>query len=362
MAKGKLIAVDACNPKFRGQLCSGAWTLCLGAGISRDISPTWFDLARNIVNEIFSSSYDGPAFGKLIEDSGWNLDAWIQAAANEHLQQGKAPSDFVDLIEGQLYSTIKAKAAGTRIAKDLVRVLNHPTEASKDHVIAVCEFFEANFSDCSLLDVTRFLIDAETKEKNPLAVLTFNADTLLETLIYLFQRRAHYLGPGPYGHPDYPYRTVQRPNDVPRKGIPIYHCHGAITPRGPHVSKPRDSRDRLIFLENEYLRVATTSAAWPESAFLFYAQTTRMVFVGLSMADANIRRWMNSAHIEEKHDLGLIATGTPVNPAHLWVSRKPTDPKLERLKSVALTHLGIRPAWIAGWKHLGEGLNNLAAM
>jgi SIR2-like domain len=362
VSAGVLVAVDATAPNFRGHFGSVSWTLCIGAGISRDISPTWFDLARNIVNDAFGSAYDGAAFEKLIQDSGWNLDAWIQAAANEHLRKGKAPADFADLIEDQLYSNIKAVASGTGLAKHLVRVLNHPTEASKKHVMQVCEFFETNFSNCSLLQLAHFLIEAEAKGKNPVSVLTFNADTLLETLIYLFLRRAHYLGPGPHGHPDFPYRPVQRPSDVPHAGIPICHCHGAITPRGPGIPRPRDSRDRLIFLESEYLKVAAVSASWAATSFLYYAQTSRMVFVGLSMADANIRRWMNAANIENEHDLRLRASGSRVNPPHLWVSRKPSDPIQERIKLAALLHLGIRPAWIAAWGNLRAGLNNLAAM
>lgn len=362
MANGKLVSVEASHVKFRGQLNSSGWTLCIGAGISRDIAPSWFDLARNILNEVFSSHYTEAEFRKLIENSGWGLDAWIQAAANEYLLNGKTSEDFTDLIEDELYGKIKAKASGTRLAGDLVKVLNNPLQASKEHIIQVCEFFESNFPDCSLLETTHFLIDSEAAQKNPVAVLTFNADTLLETLIVLFERRKHYSGPGPYGHPLLPYRSVRRPSDAPRRGIPIYHCHGAITPRSAGSSDHRDSRDRLIFLENEYLKVATTSAAWPESLFLFYAQTTRMVFLGLSMADSNIRRWMNSAYIEEKHDLTLIAKGTPVNPSHLWVTKRPADSALERINLVALNHLGIRPAWLDDWRFLRASLNNLIAM
>jgi hypothetical protein len=360
MGSGKLGAVDATGEKYKGTLrTSRAWTLCLGAGVARGIFPDWSELARNVVNEAFAASYDNDKFRKLVSDSGWSLDAWIQAAANEYLQRGKTRADFIDLIESQLYGTIRSRAASPRLANHIEHVLNTRGYAHKRQVAEVCEFFEAEFAGCSLLQVIRFLLESPETDSNPCAVLTFNADTLLETLLSLFQQRQRLKGEE--RKHDVVYYSLQRPNDASRKGVPIYHCHGAITPRSPNVDKPRDSRDRLVFLEEEYLKVASSPSMWPASAFLFYAETTRMVFAGLSMADPNIRRWMSSAHAEERHDLQQLARSAVVNPTHLWIQRKPQTPDLERIRLVALTHLGIRPAWISGWDQLYSALKNLLA-
>jgi hypothetical protein len=125
---------------------------------------------------------------------------------------------------------------------------------------------------------------------------------------------------------------------------------------------PKDCRDRLVFLEQEYLRIASTSASWPETLFLFHAQTTRMVFAGLSMSDANIRRWMSSSETELTADREHISKGKRVNPEHLWITRRATDQALNRIKLVSMVHLGIRPALIDSWADLESGLSNMLAL
>jgi hypothetical protein len=361
-----LVAVQATNPKFRGCIAPGRWTLCLGAGISRGITPTWFDLTRTIVNETFGSSYDQTAFEKIVGASGWSLDAWIQAAANEYVASGKKIDEFHEIIESNLYGDLRKKAAGLPIEKHLLQVLNNPIREQRNRVIAVAEFFENTYGNTSLLKIVRFLIAAAQRNRKPHAIITFNADTLLETLIYIFLRRDHYRGPGPHGHPLYHYKSVSRPTALAHhqyiEKTPIFHCHGTIMPKRTITAKPNDSRDRLIFLEQEYLRVANTTAAWPETLFLFHAQTTQMLFAGLSMSDANIRRWMRSSEVELTLDHELIFKGTRVNPEHLWITREPVEAHAKRLELVSMLHLGIRPAWINDWSQLELGLSNMLAL
>jgi hypothetical protein len=210
------------------------------------------------------------------------------------------------------------------------------------------------------------LIKAAQRERKPHAIITFNADTFLETLIYLFLRRDHYRGPGPHAHPLYHYKAVNRPSLIAhhqyKQKTNIYHCHGTIMPPPGAPARVKDSRDRLIFLEQEYLRTASTSASWPETLFLFHAQTTRMIFAGLSMSDANIRRWMSASEAELALDHGHVFSGKRVNPEHLWITRKPTDATLARIELVSMIHLGIRPAWIAGWAEVELALSNLLAL
>ena len=133
-------------------------------------------------------------------------------------------------------------------------------------------------------------------------------------------------------------------------------------PRQTPPASPKDSRDRLVFLEEEYLRIASTSASWPEALFLFHAQTTRMIFAGLSMSDANIRRWMRASETETLQDLEKISSGRRINPEHLWITRRPADSALSRLKLVSMLHLGVRPAWIEEWNELERALRNMLAL
>jgi hypothetical protein len=366
MASKGLVAVDATAMKFRGCVAPGRWTLCLGAGISRGITPTWFDLTLAIVNSTFRTGYNKSRFEKLVAGSGWSLDAWIQAAANEFIVSGRGLDAFNELIESILYSQLRQDARGLAIENHLIQVLNHPIEAAKNKVLAICEFIEHTYKTSSLLGVVKFLIEAAKANRKPHAIITFNADTLLETIIYLFLRRDHYLGHGPHGHPLYHYKAVDRPSLIAnyqyKEKTNIFHCHGTIMPHQPAKSQPKDSRDRLVFLEQEYLRIVSTSASWPETLFLFHAQTTRMVFTGLSMSDANIRRWMSASEAELSIDHALVFSGKRSNPEHLWLTKKPSDINLSRLWLVSMLHLGIRPAWIEDWTDLQFALCNMLAL
>lgn len=352
----------ATNPRYRGQLGSGQWTLCVGAGISRGIIPTWNELTRRVVNYSFSTNYLLTEFNEIVLQTGWGLDGWIQAAANKHKHSGGTPEEFNNLLENILYGDLKDKAKSEGLEKEIVIALNDPRNISKDNVFLSCDFFERNYSDTSLLSIAKSLINTEKDPgKLPNSIITFNADTLLHTVIELFQRKFHYLSPLPHSHPKYWYKTVMRSiGGVPKRKIPIFHCHGAIKPKtavkGPHRY---DSRDKLIFLEQEYLQLATSASAWPETVFMFNAQANRMVFVGLSMADPNIRRWMAAANQLYRGDLEIVAKTLNVVPKHIWLTTTSIDKSLDEIKQVALDHLGIRPAWIDKWQDLETALNNL---
>lgn len=354
--------LTAQDTKFRGHLSSSAWTLCIGAGISRGIVPTWNELTRRVINAVFGSNYTLKEFDNIVAETGWGLDGWIQAAANEHQRKGKDLEGFHDLLEDALYGDLRQNARNEDLETEVVVALNDPRRISKESVFRVCEFFEKNYSTTSLISIAKSLIRAmDTPEKLPTSIITFNADTLLHTMIELFQRRAHYKKPEPHSHPEYYFKTVLRSmGGIPREKIPILHCHGAIKPKVPRSGPNQfDSRDKLVFLEESYLQVATSASTWPETIFMFHAHTSKMCFAGLSMTDANIRRWMATANQIEKSDLEIVANVKNTTPKHLWVTTKSPDSTIDEIKQVALAHLGIRPAWIDSWGDLEMSLNNL---
>ena len=261
--------IDAIDDKFRGHLGSGKWTLCVGAGLSRGIVPTWQELTRRLVNDTFATGFAKEEFQTIVADSAWSLDSWIQACANHFQLSGRPLAEFFDLIEKHLYSDLREKGRSAGLEKVLVDVLDRPRNSSGEDVARVCAFFEREYADCSLLAVVRSLLKCLKEGRMPEAIISFNADTLLHTLIELYQRNDHYKGPLPHSHPAYAFKTVLRPLDSAKKRVPIYHCHGAIKPKAkPGVIEPRDSRDRLVFLESEYIKVATVASTWAETLFM----------------------------------------------------------------------------------------------
>ena len=356
----KIKAVECGSEKFRGYLMPHAWTLCTGAGISKGIAPDWFDLTHFVVSTCLAEDVERDKFAEIVKSSGWTLDSWIQAAANVHYANGGAHDQFRDFIESCLYSKVREKAKGYGLEKYLTTVLNFPNRALKDQIINVCQFIEHEFANSSLVQVGKFLIEANICGKSPKAILTFNADTFLETYITIKLREMHYIGPGPHGHPEYPFVQVTRPSNSNGVKTPIIHCHGSVSPI-PHKGVPhRDARDRLIFLEEEYLAAASSGAAWAETMFLYYAQCTRMAFVGMSMSDSNVRRWMRATSLEKQKDELAFGFSGRINPDHLWVKPRPSELE-QQLALHSLCHLGVRPAWINSWAELRHGLLNLCA-
>jgi len=355
--------LNAVDPKFRGHLASSKWTLCIGAGVSRGIVPTWEELTRRLVNETFGLAHSELEFRKLVADSAWSLDSWIQACANHFRLEGRTESDFFEHIEQHLYSDLMMQAQNVGLRDVLVRVLDRPRNAAKDEVFKVCTFFETHYGATSLLAVTRALLRAAEQGRLPEAVITFNADTLLHTLLELFQSREHYRGPPPHSHPKFLFKTVLRPLDSANEKVPIYHCHGAIKPKSNKaVLGPKDSRDRLVFLESEYIRVATISSSWPETLFIFHAQTTALLMLGFSMSDPNMRRWLALTNDSALHDLAAMTAAREITPRHIWLTTHISDAKLTLLRDEALIHLGVRPGWMPDWGQAESAIANLLAL
>lgn len=355
--------LDAVNGKFRGQLASSKWTLCVGAGVSRGIVPTWQELTRRLVNETFHTGFSPNEFQEIVSGSAWSLDSWIQACANHHQLSGLQASEFSDLIEKHLYSDLRSKAETVGLETVLVNVLDRPQNASREDVARVCAFFEREYSDSSLLALVRSLLKCVDRGLLPEAIISFNADTLLHTLIELYQRHEHYKGPPPHSHPKYAFKTVLRPLGSAGSRLPIYHCHGAIKPKVKSGGEgPRDSRDRLVFLESEYIKVATVASTWAETLFMFHAQTTRLVFLGVSMSDPNMRRWLALSNQSALQDLEAITNLTEMTPRHIWLTTDPSSAALKILGNEALIHLGVRPGWIRNWSQTEAAFSNLLAL
>ena len=338
--KSTLKPVVANNEKFRGYLSANRYTLTLGAGISRGIAPDWQDLTQELMSLAFSQSIPKETFDDLLK-LGWSLDGLIQNAANEFKRKGKTNTEVTEAIEQCLYANIRNKARGLGLEKYLTAVLNRPKTIEKNKVIEVCEFLENSFPDSSLFPICRYLVDSAKLGHAPLAVISFNADTFLETYIDLHLRRNHYLGPPPHGHPPYYYSAVNGSGAGRGSKIPIYHCHGSIAPLERAGGHPKDRRDRLVFLEEEYLALSSGRSAWAQSVFLFHAQSTRMAFCGLSMSDANIRRWMSAIEADVKDYHYVHGNSARSNPEHIWIRPKPLDELSEEILLSSLTHLGV---------------------
>ena len=172
----------------------------------------------------------------------------------------------------------------------------------------------------------------------------------------------HYKKTGEYNYPQEDYVRVTRPFETGReKKIPILHLHGAIYPQIPVDRKIKnDSRDNLIFAESSYSKAAATMSGWAQNVFSYTATNSKMIFLGLSMSDPNIRKWLNWSTENINNQLDSFK-GDDNNKIikHIWIQPKPINESTQKFLENSLIHLGTKPGWINSWQDVEKGILNL---
>jgi hypothetical protein len=152
-------------------------------------------------------------------------------------------------------------------------------------------------------------------------VITFNVDDLLEREVH--GRRLWKADPivWPLSRESHSPRRARRPP------IPVYHLHGFL-PRFPG-SYPH-APDTLVFTDAQYWRTVAQPSSFANRVVAHALHDSCCIFIGLSMSDVNLIRW-----------LGLRATAIEADRA----AQYPGDPdKIRRATREALQrHFWIRP-------------------
>jgi hypothetical protein len=224
--------------------------------------------------------------------------------------------------------------------------------------------FRQEYQDTTAMSLARWMSDARKKKKLPYAIISFNVDTLFHTVFELFERRDHYRLPLSFhSHPKYCFTRVATPHPISREADSaepktcIYHCHGLLMPQdAAHPDRPPWTTDNVVFLEQDYLKVSSTAATWPETLFMYHAKISQLLFIGMSMSDQNLRRWLG---LSEEFAASIRKTGSHRR-IHYWITTKPTA-DLEPVLLEGLAHLGVRPAWIDDWAEVESAVRNLTA-
>ncbi len=359
-------AFDGLDVRYRGNLSTSAWSLCVGAGVSFGLVPTWQELTRRVVNEAFEATYDEPGFEALVKSTRWSLDALLQGAANNLALSGKAADVFGNILEVGLYSDLLVQADSEGLKQCLCDALNNPRWLRKDEILHLTDFFEKAHGGSTLVNLSRSLAEAKEARKGPQAIINFNADTLLFALLDLFLIRAHAGRIGKWEHPSFSFvRTLRGIDGLPSDATPIFHCHGAVAPSPSgrlKKAKRRDSREHLVFTEADYLSIAGNVATWAQSLFLFHAQSSRLLIVGHSLSDPNIRKWLAWSLSSSIEEMTAVSSAKEFTARHIWVARRPKDAAHRHIQEVSLLHLGVRVCWVDDWGQIGGVFENLLAL
>ena len=129
------VGFEAVAGNHRGKLVSGGWTLCIGAGISRGLVPTWFELCNTLVNESFGADLDNAQFTNLTNSLGWSLDSWIQASANQFQSAERSMDEFHELLAEILYGGLRRAARSHGLESHLILALKNPKNISKKKTV-----------------------------------------------------------------------------------------------------------------------------------------------------------------------------------------------------------------------------------
>jgi hypothetical protein len=354
------------DTRYRGSLANSSWSLCVGAGISVGLVPTWQELTRRVVNHAFGTTYDSKAFESAVKDVRWSLDALLQGAANQLKLDGKPADSFTELLERSLYEDILAQARKEGAEESLRDALNNPRQMRKEDLTNLAGFFDKLHRNSTLVQISRSLAKAKEASKSPHAIINFNADTLLFALLDMYLIQDHAKKIGKWNHPPYSFvRALRGIDGLDLDATPIFHCHGAVAPSPSgrfKKAKRRDSREHLVFTEVDYLSIAGNVATWAQSLFLFHAQSSRLLIIGHSLSDPNIRKWLAWSLSSSLEEMEALSTSTEFTPRHVWVAKKPGDSALRQIQEVSLLHLGVRVCWIDDWTEVGNVFNNLLAL
>jgi len=331
------------------------WAMCVGAGISLPIFPSWHELVHRLIQRFD----DGPEVDEMLGrlSKSFSYDTLIQAVCH---RTELTHDEFASLLSGALYFNLKSNATAHEwkiIATALTSVsLTSLTERQWGRLL---NFFFEKYQSSSALAVAEILANSIQRKVPPTAILTFNAEASLYALTnaFLVVNRKHTKRQSVF---DLATRAIANTTSV---RIPFYFCHGLLPVPGSATHKLSPATvDKLVFSEAEYLTLANSSFSWQSTAFLNTAMTRSIVFIGLSFNDPNLRRWLSWVHLNRQNELSGIGVKTQDISVHYWLRVRPESETEEKWIESSVAHLGVRLVWLDDWTDIRQTLSAMLCL
>lgn len=353
--KKSLSLSDINHGYLKGKANTKGWALCIGAGTSLPAFPDWINLVKNLVLRD-DNTIDNSEINEIL--SKFSLDALIQASV--HILN-LPEEEFTEILSNELYSKIRNQISDKewKSVSQIFTTVNANRTKDTDWRNFI-QVREKLFKNTSAYALGKIIIEAYENNLAPDAILSFNAEPLLYSLINSFEREP-YIG------------KKKKPNEVKEiidlittsisskcKGrIPYYFCHGAL------LNKLKESYDhrlnatsKLVFSEGSYLQIANTSFSWQSINFLKVCSESTVIFIGVSLTDPNMRKWLTWIQNERKKDIGENVESTQ----HFWICKNPEYKISKKWIEASVLHLGIRIIWINEWSESEKLMRNLLGL
>jgi len=350
----------------------GMSTLVLGAGISRSRGvPTWEHLVDELWKETFGEAGgsepepDHPFAPQMrlemihrrLADGGWDavakdLEAWWASQSPPRVLRlrgtdvrSSADDVFRELLRRALY-----------------RHVHRRPDFDSLGVLAEVVRQEAKRS-------------ASGRQRRLIRVITFNADSLLEREVN---------GVDDYGWAHsitlWPIVAPKTPPMRDAAAIPIYHVHGCLPldqipvkdappRRGKRWDENLYDDGDLVFKDAEYWASVASPLSFANRVVTNALHDSRCIFIGLSMTDVNLWRWLGIRAIEIEGGLGAewtkarrrdgstggsgevptsVLSHEMSHEGHMWIRTDDADPTGQISRFLARQR-GVRSLRIDGW-------------
>ncbi len=334
------------------------WALCIGAGTSLPVFPNWSQLVAELLEAHEADKSTAATLAKSLL-SQFGADALIQASFN---RVGKTPDEFTQHLSQRLYGVLtKTLTADQWDAVSFVLARPGKKGISKRQWRTFLSAFRDVLPRTSALDIAAVLTSVLGTKMAPAAVLSFNAEPLLFALVNaLTSETAMAAGPPTAGQDRQWFDLITRSiSNRQADRVPYIFCHGLLPVPTRRPIATMASVDKLVFSEGDYLQLANSTYSWQSSAFLDVAGSRRVVFVGVSFSDPNMRRWLSWQHENRTREISAIGEGHHSSTQHLWLRVVPAELTEMDWIEAAVEHLGVRVVWMDSWSETGRVLKTL---
>jgi len=328
------------------------WSLCVGAGISQPLFPSWLELIQEIYKKKIGNE-------KYIENviSEYNLDSILQSI---YTLSNEKYDDFLKDLSDCLYERIKkyfSKNEWPVFCKLLFET--NSAHINKEEWFLIEEKF-SQIPKTTAFELAEILCSTITTDLEPYSVLTFNAESYLQACTnYLLHKKKKFNNQsGTKKYLDVITSSIGQKN---KKRLPFYYCHGLMPAyiNNKQVNSKISFSDKLIFLEEEYINQTNISFSWQASSFCEAIKNSTVVFIGVSLTDPNMRRWLSWIYQAKLNDIKHYNKNISLSTSHYWINKLPNNTQEKEMLEAIVANLGIRIIWIKEWTEVSLAMKKL---